>query len=119
MDVPRDGPGTRWAERLIAVSLIVVMLVVMWRVFEDHILWVGFPDSYIPELDGAEMVMAGWFNWFSFALIVGLMLLIWRSFFARIGRVLIAVVGLYVVVVAGVVVLDMHFRTYMMDGRGG
>ena len=109
----------RRGERLLAICLIAAMLAVMWWVFKEHIEWVGFPDGYVAELDAAESAMAGWFNWFSFVLLLALALLIWRSFFADIGRWLIVIVGLYVIVTAGAVGLDLHFRTYMMDSRGG
>ena len=119
MVVLQAALSQRLLSRLIALGLIAAMLAVMWWVFKEHIEWVGFPDGYVAELDAAENIMAGWFCWFSFAMLVTLVLLIWRSFFAGIGRWLFLVVGLYILVAAGAVGLDMHFRTYMMDSRGG
>jgi hypothetical protein len=119
MAVSRDRLAVRRIHRIIATGLIATILAVMWWVFKEHIEWVGFPDGYVAELDAAENTMAGWFGWFTLAMLVTLGLLIWRSFFAGVGRWLLLVAGLYVIVVAGAVGLDMHFRTYMMDSRGG
>jgi hypothetical protein len=111
--------NARRGERVIAIALIVAMLAVMWWAFKEHIEWVGFPDGYVAELDAAENIMAEWFCWFSFGLIAALGVLIWRSFFVRIGGWLLVVAGLYLVAGVGAIALDQYFATYMMDSRGG
>ncbi len=67
----------------------------------------------------AEYTTASWFCWFSIALVVALLALLWRSFFAGIGRPLLVVAGLYLVVAVGAVALDRYFQSYMMGSFGG
>ena len=108
-----------WGSRVAALGVAVVVLAVVGWVFTQHSEWFGFRDGYASELDTAEHTMAVWFCWFSLAVVVVLAALVWRSFFAGIGRLLLIVAGLYVVAGTVAVGLDLYFRGYMMDSAGG
>ena len=115
----RSSVATPVWTRFGALAAAVGMLAVAGWVFNDHILFFGFPDGFSSELGRAENTMAIGFCWFSLALAALTLGLFWRSFFAPIGRLLLVALGLYAVVTVGLVGLDMQFRTYMMDDAGG
>ena len=115
----RSSVATPAWTRFGALAAAVGMLAVAGWVFNAYILFFGFPDGFSSELGRAENAMAIGFCWASLALAALALGLFWRSFFAPIGRLLVVSLGLYAVVTVGLVVLDMHFRTYMMDDAGG
>lgn len=109
----------RRSQRALCVLLgLAALFGAMW-VWQEYIYMFGFPDGYKSELGTAENAMATWFLWFSGAIAAALFVLFCRSFFASVGRLLLIVCGLYIVVAAGCVALDLHDRTYMDDGIGG
>ena len=111
-----------WRRRGQRALCVVLALAVLWGavwVWGQYIYLFGFPDGYKSELGTAEDAMAIWFCWFSAAIAAALFGLFCRSFFAPVGRMLLMLCGLYLVVAAGCIALDLYDRTYMDNGIGG
>jgi hypothetical protein len=100
-------------------ALACLMIAIAWKLFVECVLWVGFPDGFIAELDGAEKVLATWFIWFCLVMSVWFAFLGARSFRFDIKRKLAFSCILFVVVATAALTLDQYFRSYMMDSRGG
>ena len=100
-------------------ALAFLMVAIAFELYMECIYLLGFPDGFIAELDGAEAELAGWFNWFCLAMAAWFMVLGWLSFRADIKRKLAYSCVLFLFVTAAAIALDLYFRSYMMDSRGG
>ena len=81
--------------------------------------WLGFPDGFMSQLDRAEQQLAICLTWFSLAFGIGFLGLGAWSFRADVRKPLTYASILVLLVAAGSVALDLHFRSYMMDSAGG
>jgi hypothetical protein len=100
-------------------ALVCLMVAIACWLFMTSVLMVGFPDGFIAELDGAEKELATWFIWFCFAMAIWFVSLGWLSFRADVKRKLAFSCMLFLLVASIAIALDLYFRSYMMDSRGG
>jgi hypothetical protein len=79
----------------------------------------GFPDGFIAEREAAEEPLATYLGWFFVAMgvvFIGLGVLSYRT---DVKRPAIYACVLIVLVAAACGALDLHYRSTMMDSRGG
>jgi hypothetical protein len=100
-------------------ALACLMVAIAFELYMRCVFLLGFPDRFIAELDGAEAELATWFNWFCLAMAVWFVFLGWLSFRADIKRKLTYSCVLFLLVAGAAVALDLHFRSHMVDSRGG
>jgi hypothetical protein len=100
-------------------ALACLMFAISFQLFQEYILWFGFPDGFASELDAAEHTLASWFIWFSLATGIWFLVLGWRSFRADISKQLLNTCILFLLAATITVTIDLYFRTYMMDSAGG
>jgi hypothetical protein len=70
----------------------------------------GFPDGFIAEREAAEEPLATYLGWFFVAIL---------SYRTDVKRPAIYACVLIVLVAAACGALDLHYRSTMMDSRGG
>jgi hypothetical protein len=100
-------------------ALACLMFAVSFQLFQEYILWFGFPDGFASELDAAEHTLASCFIWFSIAMGIWFLALGWQSLRAGIGKQLLYTCLLILLAATIAVAIDLYFRTYMMDSAGG
>ncbi len=105
--------------RVYPFALACLMLAIACWLFMKNVLMLGFPDGFIAELDAAERDLANWFIRFCLAMAVWFVGLGWLSFRADIKRKLTYSCMLFLLAAVIAIALDLHFRSYMMDSRGG
>jgi|SRR4051812_21509961 hypothetical protein len=105
--------------RIYLFALAGLMFVIAIKVDSDHIAWVGFWDGFVSELDAAEKTLATYFAWFCIAMGVWLLGLGFLLFRVNVKRQLLCACIVFLFVTAVIAVIDLHFRTYMMDSAGG
>ncbi|MDF2119418.1 hypothetical protein PY365_28025 [Roseiarcaceae bacterium H3SJ34-1] len=100
-------------------SLAIAMFSAAIKLYLTFVMWLGFPDGFIAELERAEEPLAIYLGWFFLTMgVVFLGLGAW-SFRGDIGRPVIYACILIVLVAATGGAVDLYFRSYMMDSRGG
>ncbi|MEH2475180.1 magnesium-transporting ATPase (P-type) [Nitrobacteraceae bacterium AZCC 2161] len=96
-----------------------LMLALALWLYMTRVMWLGFPDGFIAELDAAEAVLVTCFNWFSLAMGIWFVVLGIRSFRNDIGRWSLYSGLLFVSVALISLAIDRYFRSFMMDSAGG
>lgn len=99
--------------------LAVSMFAIAIGLYSVFVIWLGFPDGFMSRLDVAEQRLAICLIWFGLAMGIGFLSLGAWSFRSDVRKPLIYTSILVLLVAAGSVALDLYFRSYMMDSRGG
>lgn len=107
------------AKRFYSFALACLMFAISQQLFENYILWFGFRDRSVSELDFAEHTLANCFVWFSIAMGVWFLSLGLLSFRVEIKKQLMCACILFLFAAAISIALDLYFRSYMMDSSGG
>ncbi|MGM5025086.1 hypothetical protein AB8B02_02565 [Tardiphaga sp. 862_B3_N4_1] len=108
----------RWKNVYPFAAACLLFALTFW-LYMTRVMWLGFPDGFIAELDAAEAILVTWFNWFSIALGIWFVILGIRSFRNDIGRWSSYSCLLFVSVVVISLAIDRYFRSFMMDSAGG
>ncbi|WP_441231792.1 hypothetical protein AB7828_28330 [Tardiphaga sp. 215_C5_N2_1] len=108
----------RWKNVYPFAAACLLFALTFW-LYMTRVMWLGFPDGFIAELDAAEAILVTWFNWFSIALGIWFVILGIRSFRNDIGRWSLYSSLLFVSVVVISLAIDRYFRSFMMDSAGG
>jgi hypothetical protein len=100
-------------------ALAIAMFWVAQKLYFTFVFMLGFPDGFIAERERAEEPLAIYLSWFFLTMgVVFLGLGAWSSRGA-IGRPVIYACILIVLVTATGGAVDLYFRSFMMDSRGG
>jgi hypothetical protein len=105
--------------RIVPFALAGLMLAIALRLFTTHLMLFGFWDGFTSELDRAEHTLATYFVWFSMAMGAWFITLGFRPSHAAFKQRLWYSVILFALAATVAVLLDLYFRSYMMDSAGG
>jgi len=100
-------------------GLAAAMFLTALKLYFSFVFMLGFPDGFIAELERAEKPLAIYLGWFFLTMGVVFLGLGGWSFRGDVRRPLIYACILVALVAATGAAVDLYFRSYMMDARGG